>query len=752
MSKRKQVQENVDAYISDRKTTVRPNRFKTLGAKLFLFFVTSMVVAVIAVGLVSYFVSSKAMEEKVSEVAAQSLQQTSEKLDYLLNFYENISLQLTLDQDFMGDLAYRLNLIKAGTTENRMNVEGKIMDKLKQTATTNKVYIQLFDEERYMQVDTGREYVSALFSSGNGTAAISFYERYFQSVIDGNGKVVWIGAIPKGEIGSETVYISMGKMMKTNSGNYLLFIEFKEEVIAEALANLELSSGQLPELVNALGELVYTDSPYIEVGQASDSAAEVESVETAVQEAATDAEANANSVDGEVAVEAGTAAAGQLERRTHGRYQIPESEESSGSYTEGEQLVVYSTSDRTGWSLIQSIPLSELTQGIDRILTITWILIAGAIAVSLTLGWFIARMISKPIREVSALMKEVENGNLSVRMESNRSDEIGMLGQSFNQMADNVGGLIARTSGALDYVLNSAKTLQQVSKQMDISAKEIAVATDEIARGADVLSTQAEEGSIHATSIEEEMSLLMDNNQVMQRHVMDVKNESNLGIKQMQTLLEKTTKGEALTRQTMERAQQLTSRAFEIGKILELLDNIAKHTNLLSLNAAIEASRAGEHGRGFMVVAKEIRQLADQSRESIIVVNQIIASIVEDIEGTVQAMNDNYPIYKEQMAVARQVDTVFRDVDVRMNDFVDKINDTTDSVNKLHVAQSTLSEMMMHVSATAEQSTAISEEVASTSNNQLAISSELVQVSEQLHELSLELQQIVSQFQVKTTS
>jgi len=747
MSKRKQVQENVGAYIPDRKITVRPNRFKTLGAKLFLFFVTSMVVAVITVGLVSYFVSSKAMEEKVSEVAAQSLQQTSEKLDYLLNFYENISLQLTLDQDFTGDLAYRLNLIKAGTTENRMNVEGRIIDKLKQTATTNKVYIQLFDEQRYMQVDTGRDYVSALFSSGNGTAAISFYEQYFQSVIDGNGKVVWIGAIPKGEVGSETVYISMGKMMKTNSGNYLLFIEFKEEVIAEALANLELSDGQLPELVNGLGELVYTDSPYTLSGQASDSAAEAEA---AGLEAASDAEIAANSDDGEQG--AGTPAEDQLERRTHGRYQIPESSESSGSYVQDEQLIVYSTSDRTGWSLIQSIPIRELTQGIDRILTMTWVLIAGAIIVSLALGWFIARMISKPIREVSALMKEVENGNLSVRMQSNRSDEIGMLGQSFNQMADNVGGLIARTSGALDYVLASAKTLQQVSKQMDISAKEIAVATDEIARGADVLSTQSEEGSVHAASIEEEMSLLMENNHIMQRHVMDVKSESNQGIKQMQTLLDKTTKGEELTRQTMERAQQLTARAIEIGKILELLDNIAKHTNLLSLNAAIEASRAGEHGRGFMVVAREIRQLADQSRESIIVVNQIIASIVEDIEGTVQAMNDSYPIYKEQMAVARQVDTVFRDVDIRMNDFVDKINDTTDSVNKLHVAQSTLSEMMMHVSATAEQSTAISEEVASTSNNQLSISSELVQVSQQLHELSLELQQIVSQFQVKSDS
>jgi len=755
MIKRKQVQQNVDAYISAEEAIVRPkisSFFQTLGAKLFLFFVVSMVVTVITVGLVSYYVSSSAMEKKVSEVATQSLQQTSEKLDYLLNFYENISIQLTLDQSFMGDLAYRLNLIDVGASENqnRMNVEGRIMDKLKHTATTNKVYIQLFDEHIYTQVDTGRDYVSALFSSNNGTAAISFYQPYFQSVIEGNGKAVWLGAIPKGAIGSETVYISMGKLLKTNSGNYLLFIEFKEEVIAEALANLELSGGQLPELITASGELVYTDNRYEETSSSLDKQVDSTNDQKSIHEQSSLQATVSEAADVDIASEATADETALLQRRTHGIYLLPEQAEQSGSYIQDEKLVVYSTSERTGWSLIQGMPLRELTQGIDNILTVTLVLIGGAIVVAVLLGGAIARMISIPIQEISSLMKQVEQGNLSVRMQSRRKDEIGLLGQSFNQMAENISGLISRTSGALDYVLATAQKLQHVSRQMDTSAKEIAAATDEIARGADVLSSQSEEGSVHAASIQDEMSTLMENNLIMQQHAINVKEESHQGIVQMKRLLDKTTKGELLTRHTMESAQQLSARAREIGKILELLDNIAKHTNLLSLNAAIEASRAGENGRGFMVVAKEIRQLADQSRESIVVVNQIIGTIVEEIERTVQALDDSYPIYQEQMLVSKQVDSVFRDVDARMNDFVEKINETARSANKLHLAQSTLSEMILHVSATAEQSTAISEEVASTSTNQLTISSELVQVSEQLHQLSKELKEMLAQFQVKS--
>ena len=686
----------------------------SIGTKLFLFFFISIVCAVIVVGMISYSVSKNAMETKVAEVSTQSLQQTSEKLDYLLNFYENISVQLILDQSLMSDLSYRLNLIQAGTTENRMATESKIFDKLKQSASTNGVYIHLFDEQTYTQLDTGRDYISAFFSSNNGTAKIDFYEPYFEQITTANGKVIWLGSIKKGEVGKEVNYISMGKMIKSNAGNYLLFIEFKEDVIAEALANSALGTGQMPELVESNGELVY-------YAKAAEEAA------TAVEE--TDEE---------------------VEQRTHSNITIPahQQAELDGSFIDGETLIVYSTSERTGWRLEQSIPIKQLTKGISSILTVTLLNIAGAIMISLVLGMMIARMIGRPIAEIGNLMEKVEQGNLAVRMNVERKDEIGALGESFNKMANNVARLISQTSGAVEYVLATSNQLQEVSKQMDMSAREISIATDEIAKGADELSTQSEDGSTHALAIQDEMVVLVQNNNDMQRQAVAVKEESRSGIVQMNVLLQKTNAGEQITKATVDRAEKLMDSTKEIRKVLELLDDIAKHTNLLSLNAAIEASRAGEHGRGFMVVAKEIRQLADQSRSSIVTVTGIIGTIVNEIEQTVAAMNESYPIYQEQITVVRHVDSIFKEVDGRMNEFVGKIENASYSVNNLQASQSTLSDMILHVSATAEESTAISEEVASSSNNQLSISGDLVQTSQRLNELSIELKEILSGFEV----
>lgn len=726
------MKENVGAFKTNpakRKNVVqqRGNVLQSLGTKLFIFFFISMVCVVTVVGMVSYTVSKHAMEDKVAEVSEQSLQQTTEKLDYLLNFYENISLQLLLDQSFISDLTYRLSLIQADTTENRMAVEGKIIEKLKQAATTNKVYIHLFDEKPYMQVDTGRDYVSALFSSGNGTSAVSFYQPYFEKIMSANGQVIWLGGIDKGEPGKEANYISMGKMLKTNVGNYILFIEIKEELIAEAIANAATSSGKLPELVGAEGELIY---------YAKDQ-------EIANEEVV--------AVDADPTLDAATEEVTAVAKRTHTEVVLPQLGEGelTGSFIDGDEIVIFSESKRTGWKLIQQISIQELTAGIDRILTVTWIIIAAAIVMSIVLGAIIVRMIGKPIGEIRDLMGKVEQGNLSVRMNTSRKDEIGELAQSFNKMASNIGGLIARTGGAIDIVLTSSSQLQQVSKQMDISAREISIATDEIARGADVLSSQSEDGSAQAISIQQEMKNLAESNEEMQQQALAVKNESQMGILQMDALLHKTNEGEQLTKGTLARAEKLMDNTKEIRKILVLLDDIAKHTNLLSLNAAIEASRAGEHGRGFMVVAQEIRQLADQSRESIIVVSKIIGSIVEEIEQTVTAMNENYPIYQEQIVVAQKVDAIFKAVDGRMNEVVEKIDHASGYVGNLQQAQSTLSEMILHVSSTAEQSTAISQQVASSSGYQLTISAELVNTSQRLNELSNELKEILSQFEVK---
>jgi methyl-accepting chemotaxis protein len=216
----------------------------------------------------------------------------------------------------------------------------------------------------------------------------------------------------------------------------------------------------------------------------------------------------------------------------------------------------------------------------------------------------------------------------------------------------------------------------------------------------------------------------------------------------MTELTVKTGATEELTRSMVDKVNKLKDSTSSIRKILDVLNIMTKQTNILSLNATIEAARAGAAGKGFMVVADEIRKMADQSRQSIEVVGQIIVTIQREIDETVQMLSDAYPMFQEQIASVKETDGIFQQVLWNMEQFIDKLQDVRTSVRSLSSSQLTLNDAMSNVSAVAEQSSATSEEVASLSSEQMSISDGLVNLSEKLEGLSNSLKESLSRFQI----
>jgi methyl-accepting chemotaxis protein len=179
------------------------------------------------------------------------------------------------------------------------------------------------------------------------------------------------------------------------------------------------------------------------------------------------------------------------------------------------------------------------------------------------------------------------------------------------------------------------------------------------------------------------------------------------------------------------------------------LNNMTKQTNILSLNATIEAARAGAAGKGFMVVADEIRKLADQSKQSIDVVGQITETIQKEIDETVKVLSNATPIFQQQIQSVKEADMIFKQVTDHMGGFISQLSAVSDSISTLEQSQVVLSDAMTNVSAVAEQSLATSEEVASLSSEQLNISDGLVKLSDKLDQLSKSLTETLSQFEVE---
>jgi methyl-accepting chemotaxis protein len=168
----------------------------------------------------------------------------------------------------------------------------------------------------------------------------------------------------------------------------------------------------------------------------------------------------------------------------------------------------------------------------------------------------------------------------------------------------------------------------------------------------------------------------------------------------------------------------------------------------LALNATIEAARAGDAGKGFMVVADEIRKLADESRRSIDTVGQMTGRIQAEMKETADFMAESYPLLQEQIVTVKEADEIFRQVQQHMVDFLSKLSEATESVEGLKQSQTVLTDAIGNVSAVAQQSSATSEEVASLCSEQISVSGALVNLSGKLEELSASLKQSLGKFTI----
>jgi len=179
---------------------------------------------------------------------------------------------------------------------------------------------------------------------------------------------------------------------------------------------------------------------------------------------------------------------------------------------------------------------------------------------------------------------------------------------------------------------------------------------------------------------------------------------------------------------------------------MDVLHQITKQTNILSLNATIEASRAGNAGKGFMVVADEIRKLAEQSKQSIDTVAVTLDVIQSSAAVIVEEQQSALLLFKSQNDSVHRTNIIFDEVNRDMEAFMGELNRTTESLNEFKDAQRLLAKSMRVVSKVAEQSLASSSHAASMTQSQTEASNETLDYAKQLNELSRQLNIILQRF------
>jgi methyl-accepting chemotaxis protein len=258
-----------------------------------------------------------------------------------------------------------------------------------------------------------------------------------------------------------------------------------------------------------------------------------------------------------------------------------------------------------------------------------WILLgtgAAAIIIALVSIVSLARNFSTRLKRVADAMSGVADGDLSVQLRIFANDEIGELGKSINRMLTSVGGVVISIKNTANELAASAEQLFAVNEQIAKSSEQVVSQTTTVATASEEMSATsaeiAQNCGMAAESSRQGTDLAVEGVSVVQETVAG-----------MFRIAEKV-KESAVT------VESLGSRSEQIGEIVGTIEDIADQTNLLALNAAIEAARAGEQGRGFAVVADEVRALAERTTKATKEIGEMIRSIQAETKGAVASMQE----------------------------------------------------------------------------------------------------------------
>ncbi|WP_246021854.1 methyl-accepting chemotaxis protein [Paenibacillus zeisoli] len=673
--------------------------WQSVGTKLFLIVFIAIVVLSAGLGLVSYQVSKGIIQEQVSSASSEAIKQAADKLDFLFSQYEAASRQLAVDPILRADLV-TVNLPELGIVE-RTQAEDRIKRRLDAFTGSD-------DRLNSVKLISSTKGSTSSFQSGiAGVRTDEAIEARMKQIKEADGEPVWIPTLNKGFFGATSVpEFTMGRLLKNMQhpeAEYILLIEIKESSLGTILSNLKIGNSGEVRLVTAGNQIVHAKDSKL------------------------------------------------LEKESFVKISPAQLKGKDRSFTANneqnvENLVVFQPLATSGWTLMGYAPTSDFLSAADRLLTITFIVIVVAIILALFIGYYMIRMVGKPLSKLSKLMEEGENGNLQVRAKFKSNDEIGRVGQAFNRMMTRISDLVEQTNATALKVLGTAEALASASKSTSQAAGEIAAATQEIAQGASSLAVEADRESQIAEDIGVKMDKVNVANTSMGESADRAIAVSVQGTEYMRELVDKTGAASQMTDLIQENSAKLTKSTASIQSILAPMIEMTKQTNILSLNASIEAARAGAAGRGFSIIADEIRSLAQQSNESIQSVSNITEQIQQDIENTVEVLNKVSPLFDEQLESVREASSFFTSVREEMEQFYKHIENSSESVKELSESQYILGDSISSVSAVVEETSASTEQVASMSSEQFKVSEQLVALSVQLERLAEDLKKSLTGF------
>lgn len=352
-----------------------------------------------------------------------------------------------------------------------------------------------------------------------------------------------------------------------------------------------------------------------------------------------------------------------------------------------------------GWKIIGFKQSDEIFSSASQLIWVTVIVSGLLIALFVFLGVIFARHIVDPINEVKTELKTLAEGegDLTTRLNIKSKDETSELANWFNQF-------ISTTQGMIQEIKSNAGKINSVSERASDSAAQVADSSNQQLIAIEQVVTAVTQMAATANEVAKNCADTADVSQEGLKASKNGKDVIKTSIKSVQEL--------GLSIQTSNQViQELEQETENINNILLTIQGIAEQTNLLALNAAIEAARAGEQGRGFAVVADEVRNLAKRTQDSTGEINHILGMLTERTKLVSKNMDVNLTQSNQALELSEQVSTVFDNIEISVEKIRDMATQIASAAEEQHLVTEDISSNIASISDAASMMSVLSKEV-----------------------------------------
>jgi len=364
----------------------------------------------------------------------------------------------------------------------------------------------------------------------------------------------------------------------------------------------------------------------------------------------------------------------------------------------------------------------------------------------------ISRSVNKHLNKVVHMTEEIAQGNLTVdHVQYKGRDEIGQLTDATNRLINNILQIITKVSHAANLVRESSHHLNNATREVKVGSEQMVITMEELATGAESQSNSAQHLTENMDSFVTTINSSHQKGEEITSSTQDILILASEGSHLMETSIEQMKRIDTSVSDAVTQVKGLEQKSNNISQLVDVVKDIAEQTNLLALNAAIEAARAGEHGKGFAVVADEVRKLAEEVGSSVQEITDIVHTIQTETDDVVHSLTDGYKGVKEGIEQLDKTGESFQTINHSISSMVNNVQNISDELKVITKDSQQMNELISEIAAVSEEAAAGIEETSASSEETSSSMDVISQNAENLADLANDLNKEIAVFKTKSS-